>query len=284
MFSFSHLVQKPILHAADDGRFEGNINGPSLIQVPDWVVNRIGRYYLYFAHHEGDTIRLAYADALEGPWTVHWPGALSLADSHFAVEPPAEADMSPEALNFIARGSDGTYPHIASPDVLVDVENQELRMYFHGRLHDGRQRSRVAVSKDGLTWSALAPVLGHAYFRVFRHQSAWFSLTMPGFFCRSADGLNSFEAGKIVFCNEMRHSALLKRGNKLHVFWSRVGDAPERILLSTVDLSGDWRSWRPDKVDDALEIHRPTEIWEGADLPNLPSARGRQYAAGQSAP
>ncbi len=274
MFKFTHLTPKPILHVDDDARFEGNINGPSLIQVADWVQNRLGRYYLYFAHHEGRTIRMAFADDLEGPWRVVWPGVLALSDSFFTVQPPAEADLAQEARDFIAEGTDGTYPHIASPDVIVDEQTPELRMYFHGRLADGRQRSRVAVSKDGISWTTLEPVLGYAYFRVFRHKNAWFSLTMPGFFCRSADGFGEFEVGDIVFCNEMRHSAVLKRGNKLHVFWSRVGDAPERILHSTVDLSGDWRLWRPDTVADAATVHQPLERWEGASLPNQPSVRG----------
>ncbi|NET62179.1 MAG: hypothetical protein F6K47_40550, partial [Symploca sp. SIO2E6] len=30
-----------------------NINGPSLIRVPEWIENPLGRYYLYFAHHQG---------------------------------------------------------------------------------------------------------------------------------------------------------------------------------------------------------------------------------------
>ena len=38
-----------------------NINGPSLIRVPDWIPNRFGKYYLYFANHRGCEIHLAYA-------------------------------------------------------------------------------------------------------------------------------------------------------------------------------------------------------------------------------
>lgn len=37
-----------------------NINGPSLIRVPDWVDDPLGRYYLYFADHKGSDIRLAW--------------------------------------------------------------------------------------------------------------------------------------------------------------------------------------------------------------------------------
>ncbi len=274
MFKFSYLVEKPILHVDDDPRFEGNINGPSLIRVPDWVQNRLGRYYLYFAHHEGKTIRLAYADDLAGPWTVHWPGALSLADSWFPTEPTDPTMVHPEAAEMFANGTDGDYPHIASPDVIVDDVRQELRMYYHGRLPDGRQRSRIALSKDGLKWEAREPIVGYSYLRAFQHRNSWFTLAMPGFFCHSADGLEPFELGKIVFGQDMRHSALYKVGDTLHVFWTRAGDSPERILLSTVDLTGDWRDWRPDQYERAVDVHRPMKIWEGSDLPIQPSQRG----------
>ena len=56
--------------------FGANIEGPSLIRAPDWLPGRLGRYYLYFADHKGDYIRLAYANRLKGPWTVHAPGSL----------------------------------------------------------------------------------------------------------------------------------------------------------------------------------------------------------------
>ena len=60
-----------------------NIQGPSAIRVPDWVAGRLGAYYLYFADHKGSYIRLAYADHPTGPWTVHPPGSLHLAQSGF---------------------------------------------------------------------------------------------------------------------------------------------------------------------------------------------------------
>ena len=58
------LGQGPIITPHMDGRMGDNINGPSLVQVPDWVPNPLGRYYLYFGHHDGRYIRLAFADEL----------------------------------------------------------------------------------------------------------------------------------------------------------------------------------------------------------------------------
>ena len=81
-----------------------NINGPSLIGMPDWAPGRLGAYYLYFADHGGSYIRLAYADSIEGPWRIHPGGVLSLAQCPFI------------------KG------HIASPDVHVDQRNRRFVM------------------------------------------------------------------------------------------------------------------------------------------------------------
>ena len=72
----------------------------------------------------------------------------------------------------------------------------------------------------------------------------------------------------------MRHAALLKRGNGLWVFWTQVGDMPERILLSRIDLAGDWTGW---KESEAVEVLRPEFPWEGADAPLVPSVRSTAY-------
>ena len=72
----------------------------------------------------------------------------------------------------------------------------------------------------------------------------------------------------------MRHAALLKKEQSLYVFWSQVGDIPERILMSTIDLSADWQSW---KETESIEILRPERSWEGADAPLEASVRSTAY-------
>ncbi len=64
--------------------------------------------------------------------------------------------------------------------------------------------------------------------------------SMPGVLYRSADGVTGFEEGSSLFQPEMLHSAVTVRDGTLHVFWTRVGDASESILHSTIDLAGDW--------------------------------------------
>lgn len=106
---------------------------------------------------------------------------------------------------------------------------------------------------------------------VFRHRDHWYALAMPGVFYRSADGLTGFETGPTLFDRNMRHSAVLLRGDTLHVFYTRAGDAPEAILHTTVDLSGPWKTWRESASTLFL---KPEAAWEGARLPVAPSARG----------
>ena len=93
---------------------------------------------------------------------------------------------------------------------------------------------------------------------------------MPGQFYRGATPLSGFEEGPLLFEPDMRHNALLMRGDTLHVFWSRVGDAPEVLLRSTIDLSGPWEAWSATK---SVEVLRPERDWEGADVPVARSIR-----------
>src|ERR1700736_3516751 len=101
-----------------------------------------------------------------------------------------------------------------------------------------------------------------------------YALAMPEQFYRSKDGLHGFEPGPVLFNPNMRHSAVSKRGNELLVFWTQVGEAPERILLSRIDISGDWTGW---KDSAPIEVLRPERSWEGADAPLTPSVRSTAH-------
>jgi hypothetical protein len=237
------------------GRDGANVNGPSLIRVPDWVPGRLGRYYLYFAHHRGTYIRLAVADSPAGPWKLHEGGVLRVdqtaCDHQDGILVPA---------------------HIGSPDVHVDAEAREIRMYFHCparfAAEQPRQRRRqtsfVARSPDGLNFTAGAEPLGRPYLRAFRRGDAWYALANDGYVYRSADGLGGFERGGQLLERRVRHVAVAPDGDALRVFFSRIGDAPERILFARVDLRGDWMRWSAGPETPVLE---PERSWEGGELP-----------------
>lgn len=239
------FADNPIIHPGMPGLTSDNINGPSLIRVPNWVENPLGRYYLYFADHRGDSIRLAYADRIEGPWKIHPEGALHL-------------DRTP------ARD------HIASPDVHVDVERKEILMYFHGvSPNGGEQLTWLATSRDGLAFRSGAEPLGPFYFRVFRHGGWYYAIAKDGnsggLLLRSKDGVTPFERGP-QFIPRLRHTAVLIEGDALLLFFSRVGDRPERIHMGRIDLGEDWTRWEK-TMSTPVTVIEPATDYEGVNFP-----------------
>lgn len=311
-FHAERVLAGPIIHGGLSERLrevaggeEGyvNINGPSLIAVPDWLPNSLGKYYLYFSHHKGDHIRMAYADYVEGPCTVYEPGALTLRDSGSPTT-QLSGEVADNVLKnlwdnysiYIVRdmlllayrssvtdqatrkergiaGAANSLPHIASPEVVVDNQNQRLLMYYHGLADKTAQYTRIAPSADGLSFTVLPDIIHSNYLRVFRYRSAWYELAMPGILYRSDTGVEGFEPRqKLLFDPDMRHAGLYLQGEVLYVFWSQAGDAPERILVSVVDLSPfNWDDWRATEPQELLRAELP---WEGSELKVESSLRG----------
>lgn len=259
VFTAERFAQNPIIHPGLCRSIGNNINGPSLIEVPGWLPNPLGRYYLYFGHHNGKHIRLAYADSLSGPWQVYKPGVLPLASSHFI-------------------------GHLASPDVHVDNERQEIRLYYHGSDTEtgggSPQYTRLAISANGLDFEAKEEILATSYMRVFKWSDWYYALVMPGRLYRSRDGITGFEKGTSLFPateetskpeRKVRHSAVRVIDSTLQVFHSRIGDSPESILVSEVDLSTDWTQWSASPGRKLLE---PEFEYEGSQAPQLASEAG----------
>jgi hypothetical protein len=270
-FETNPLITRSTPHAGS------NICGPSVIRVPEWVSNPLGRYYLYFARHrsssmEGAYIRLAYADSPEGPWTVHQPGTLKRSALKDLIAPTKPVRKK---------------QHIASPDVHVDHKNRRIILYFHGSYYG--HNTGVAVSADGLHFEDQDVNLGPAYFRMFNHNGKVLGIRM------GLPGPESVKTGRSAMLQEFagpfgpatgdpqplipaigaefpRHLAVLKRGDRLFVFYSRTGGKPERIQASTVDLSvSGWTNWRS---SDPIEVIRPEFPYEGSDRPLTPSKAG----------
>jgi len=247
-------ILRPELLAGEAGR---SLCGPSLIRVPSWLERPLGRYYLYFAHHHGDAIRLAVADALEGPWHLHPGGVLGVGDVACIVG------------------------HVASPDAVVDDERREIRLFAHGRTGENSQGTFGAVSRDGLRFELRTDILGGPYWRVFRYAARWYALEQGGRLWRATDGLEHFELGPNLFFDDPRAQHLAPRRPRHHavqvlrdalwVYYSRIWDRPERILRSRVPLGQDWREWRAEPPEEVLAPEHP---WEGAERPLVHSTPG----------
>ena len=62
----------------------------------------------------------------------------------------------------------------------------------------------------------------------------------------------------------VRHVALSVVGSRMRVYYSRIGDSPERIYFATVNLDDDPDDW---KAGSAELVISPGTPWEGAHLP-----------------
>ena len=277
--------ENPLVSVASSPSVGDNVNGPSIIRIPAWIPHPFGRYYMYFAHHKGDHIRMAYADSLQGPWKIYEPGVLNVRDTIF-YHPQPDPPKSPDTL----------YTHTASPEVFIDAPNQRLIMYVHGMWTDGNawpadpaaalkwmrdnryaQFTQTAVSQDGIHFQPRSGItLRTSYLRLFQWNGSFYGMARLGVLSKAMDPLGTFETGPNPFdggpyAGRVRHVAVMVRGNKLFVFYSGIGDAPERILLSTIDLNGDWTTW---KASAPVEILSPHEPYECPDIPVTPSKAG----------
>jgi len=261
-----------------DERIGGNINGPSLLRVPDWVERPLGKYYLYFAHHQGQFIRLAYSNDIAGPYTVHSPGVLDIEDTAFS-------------------------GHIASPDVHVDVEARRIWMHYHGcrPTRDpsplSGQLTCYAESRDGLRFQTDDRYLSGSYLRTVCLGGMWYGFTGGGGrrLLRSDHPREVFEAGPVLEIggetfsnaarlaemgggapgvNRARHVGLHLRGNDLDIYYSSIGDEPERIKRTMVDVSRDWATWEGSHYEEVL---RSEADYEGVGEPLVASGGGASH-------
>ncbi len=265
------IGDQPLITSALHPDIGENINGPSVIEIPSWVPEPLGRYYMYFAAHEGHFIRLAYANELTGPWRYHQSGCLHVKDSLFCSTRPDSAGPRPD---WVAPGRDWLYPHVASPDVHIDHVAKQFKMYYHGLLPSGDQMTRLALSDDGISFTPMPELLGRAYFRVFNWQDQHYAISIPDIVSRSRDGNTDFVEGPRLGIPAMRHTAVLVKGSRLHIIWSEIGDMPERLYHGTIDLTKDWMDWR---IEHRCEILRPKLPWEGSDIPLVASVAGAAY-------
>jgi len=224
---------------------------------------------------------MAYADNLLGPYTVYTPGVL-----------PIEATLFER--------------HIASPDVHVDDQTKTIRMFYHGAGFTGPKYRKInqntchATSPDGLSYTCDRICIGPAYMRVWYWNGKWYGFGGGGgrALWASDDFRKPFQPGprleikgenfaqtnelqdikeepnKLIY--RMRHTAVDLRNYMLDIYYSNVGDHPERIKRTTIDLRGDWTTWRGTTPQ---EILRTEKDYEGVNEPNEASTGGADHQA-----
>lgn len=268
-WQIARFTNNPLITADMLGHDGDNINGPSVLLKPEHISGIPGKYLCYFGHHEGQYIRLAYANALEGPWHIYPGGVLNVRDLSWHPD------------------------HVASPDVHVDKATGEIVMYFHSptepmvpstdpdyleKARNIPQKSFLATSRDGLHFTANPQALGNSYFRVWEWQGRLYALpreAKPLYVSVTGNPLDFAAYESPLAClgrdHCLRHVTLLREGDVIWVFYTRIGDAPERILASSFRMQANPALW---ELSPPEEILRPEMPWEGSDLPIVPSRFG----------
>jgi hypothetical protein len=304
------IITESMFQDLGASEYEGtSINGPSAIRIPDWIerkdrVNPSANYYLYFAHHSDKYIRMAWSANIEGPWHLYQVGR-DIKKGNRGVLDLGESNMP------IGNGIVIAHNHIASPNVHVDDDNKRIVMYFHagsktmvnGKAIKG-QKTFVTKSPFGLEFAGkVEPVIiGNSYFSVFNYKDKIYALDNGANSYRARDSKNPWQvpegwdfkeelwkksenngysedikkAGYSSKKLRVRHTSTLVKGDTLYTFYSRRGTTPpERIMMSTTDLSAakSYNDWNPSYPPE--EIYHPQPGWEGGDLPLKPSKSGR---------
>ena len=280
----TRFAENPLITLTTSPSIGDNANGPTVIRVPTWVQRPLGRYYMYFAHHSGQFIRLAYADSVRGPWKIHEPGVLKVENTAFYRPQPDPPD-SPS----------GVYTHLASPEIFIDEQQKRIVLWAHGMWTDGQrwperrqdaaawvkqhgyaQFTQAAESRDGLTFTTHPAITKQSYLRVVPYQGQFYGMARLGQLLRAPDALSAFELGdnpfrETPYAGRVRHVSLFEDNGLLHIVFSAIGDAPESILHTTMRMTGDWREW---KVGAISEVLKPQTRYECPELPVAKSEVG----------
>jgi hypothetical protein len=170
-------------------------------------------------------------------------------------------------------------------------------MIYHGARFTGskpdyvNQLSCYAESNDGLHFVSEHVCLGPSYMRLFRWNGYTYGFAGGGgcYLWRTQNIRELFERGpKLSIDTEvytvlsdtdknidqgvyrMRHPAFHLRGHELDIYYSNVGDCPERIKRTTVNLDADWAAWTGTAPVEILKtemdyegVHQPIEVSQG---------------------
>ncbi len=302
------IIQRSMFPSNRRNSDGNNIDGPSMVRIPSFVATRNransnARYYLYFGHHDGDYIRMA--------WSRNPDRGFTLYDASASVGDRGVLDNNNTNVN-IDEGIQLRRNHFASPD--VHIEGREFVMYFH---HGGpyrfngrdtnSQRTFVNTSGDGLEFRRgdILPVqLGPSYFKVFENRGRKYAVHNDGGPVRAPSNNNPFRApggyyngnslpslwsgqsgrnalrDAVSDSRRVRHSGVLTSGNNLRLFYSIRGDSPERIFFSNMSLSNtNFSNWTVRIPGN--EILRAVGGWEEGQRTPSPSVGGQQTNVNQ---
>ena len=195
-----------------------NINGPTVI--------RKGLIFHLFVsgHKDGTDIRRFEAASAQGPW---------------------------QEANLEMPSFDRCKPGLHSPDIILFHGTYYMLAHGHGceGIHVKRKQPTVTLTSNDLVHWVL-PTKTYAaneyfYMRVFVHNNLFYAIAKSQedsvgsmVLLRSESPFGPFEYVKSL-APGVRHVSLHRKGAILFVFFTIIGDLPERILLGTINLDED---------------------------------------------
>ena len=131
-------------------------------------------------------------------------------------------------------------------------------IYFFFQAEDG--------IRDLIVTGVQTCALPISYFGVFEYKDSQYAFSMPGVIYKKIS--KKFTPVNNIFDYDVRHSGVLVQDDFLYIFYSRVGDKPESILMSYVDMTKPSVMW---KASEPVMVLKPEMDWEGANLPLIQS-------------
>jgi len=257
------LTQNPLITVHSSPSLGDNVNGPSIIRVPSWI-SAPARPLLHLLRPPQGPVHspcLCRRESL-GPWTIYEPGVVPVGDTAF-FRPQAGSAWRRCRSVLHARGVTGD---LRGPDAqtagAVDARMVDRgaaagrrtlparRAWGAGRAATASSHSR-AKSSDGLHFQVTrADHQGQLSPRVFRSTAISTAWPASASLLRSKDPLGRVRRrSESVRGRPVRRSRPPRRGRpaaaaRCMSFSRASATRPRRVMLSTINLTGDWTTWK----------------------------------------
>ena len=239
---------------------EENINGPTLVEFECPLFPKLRLYLMYFGHHKGKYIRVAWAFSPTGPFR-----------------------RVPLVRPLLLRDRFGERKgHVASPEVRTVGGKRYMFAHSPSRhFRPGKQITYMSRLRLGVVCSRPKPIDLPSYARFFSLNGDMHAIT-NGADVFKLDS-NSLETRQLDVdksrllvpesqdvIERVRHPQILAWLGHTLCFYTRVGDAPERVFVSLLEAKN------PEEImfSTPIELLRPREDYEGAHHNIEPSKSG----------
>lgn len=239
-----------------------NLNGPTCLKKPQFASSELDDFLLYFSQHDGQSISLMTSSTPLGPWRIV---------SHNLIQMHENSEF---------------HDHVASPHVEVSHREGVIFLYFHSRKQNSREQfTFLYSSRDGLNFfpEKLQPKIPF-YFRMIQLEDKFLAVTKGGdFFLNQNRSFtegwtfvgNPFQTETVLdryhnYVGAIRHACFFQFKDNILLFYSVIGDAPERIFASNLTIKANSKII----IENKFEVIRPTEEFEGASQELRPSSSG----------